>query len=86
MIEDAAAIFAVVSVASPPTGSTPFGVFAIGTATTGELPSKVAPAKNDTVPVGAFPKLFVLTVAANVKFVFAVRSAENVVIVETVGA
>jgi hypothetical protein len=86
VIEDVAVIFAVVSVASPPTGRTPLNVFDMGIATTGAVPKRVAPAKNDTVPVGAFPKLFVLTVATSVKFVFASTFGGNVVIDERVVA
>lgn len=83
---EVAAIWAVVNVAKPPTGFGPPGVSIIGIATTGALPSEVVAAKNVTVPVGAFPKLPVPTVATNVKFVFAATLVGNVVIAALVGA
>jgi hypothetical protein len=50
------------------------------------VPSSVLPAKNETVPVGALPKLCVITVAVNVKFVFAETFVGKVVIADVVGA
>jgi hypothetical protein len=58
----------------------------MGTATAGAVPSSVLPAKNETVPVGGLPKLDVITVATNVKFVFAGTLVGEVVIADTVGA
>ena len=81
MIDAVAAIFAVVNVATAAAGK-----FPAGTPTTEALPSIVVPAKNETVPVGALPKLPVDTVAAKVKFVLAATLVGEVVIVETVGA
>jgi hypothetical protein len=80
VIEEVAAIFAVVSVATPAVTR-----FPAGTPTTGALPSRVPPAENVTVPVGALPKLEVLTVATNVKFVFAETLTGELVMVENVG-
>jgi hypothetical protein len=82
-----AVIFAVVKVASAPAELTPVFPFPVmGTPTVGTVPSSVLPAKNETVPVGALPKLAVLTVATNVKFVLVVTLEGNVVIADTVGA
>lgn len=80
VIDAVAEIFAVVNVAIPLVAK-----FPAATPTTGALPKSVAPAKNDTVPLGALPKLDVLTLAVNVKFVFAGTVDGNIVIVESVG-
>jgi hypothetical protein len=82
-----AVIFAVVSVAIAPTKLAPVFPFpAMGIATAGAVPSSVLPAKNETVPVGALPKLEVITVAVNVKFVFGATLVGEVVIADAVGA
>jgi hypothetical protein len=75
-----AEIFAVVNVAVPPVAK-----FPAGTPTTGAVPKRVAPAKNETVPPGALPKLDVLTEAVKLKFVFARTLGGKVVMVEDVG-
>lgn len=80
VIAAVAEIFAVVSVAVPLVAK-----FPAGTPTTGAVPKRVAPAKNETVPLGALPKLAVLTLAVNVKFVFAKTLGGKVVMVENVG-
>jgi hypothetical protein len=77
----------VVSVACAPTGLTPvFSFPVIGIATAGAVPSNVLPAKNETFPVGALPKLSVITVAVTVKFVFMGTLVGNIVIADTVCA
>ena len=87
VICEVAVIFAVVSVACAPAGLTPVFAFpAMGTATAGAVPSRVLPAKNETVPVGALPKLDVITVAVKLKFVFAATLVGDAVIADVVGA
>jgi hypothetical protein len=81
VIVEVAESFAVVSVAVPVVARLP-----AATPTMGAVPSSVPPAENETVPVGALPKLAVLTIAITVKFVFAATVAGKLVIVENVGA
>ena len=80
VIDAVATILAVVSVAIPAVARFPAAM-----PTTGAVPSSVVPAKNETVPLGALPKLAVDTVAANVKLVFAGTVEGKLVIVENVG-